>query len=60
MSTDERLVVCCKEFRDAMQEGTDNEGYGKLIFIEEGRYATGDHLPAINFCPWCGTSLEKP
>ena len=58
MSTDDRL--CCTEFGDAMQPGTDNEGYEKLIWIKEGLYVTGDGLPAISFCPWCGASLEKP
>ena len=54
------MIVCCAEFQDAMQPGTDNEGYEKLIWIKEGRYSTGDGLPAMNFCPWCGTRLEKP
>jgi hypothetical protein len=30
---------------------------GKYI-QSEGEWATGDGLPSMNFCPWCGKNLK--
>ena len=39
-----------------MQGGTDNEGYGALIYIlnEDLEWAIGSGLPRPFHCPWCG------
>lgn len=56
---------CCKHWRRAQEEGTDNEGYGSLIYdmshdrerpVEE-KYigcSVSSDLPPVRFCPWCG------
>ena len=49
---------CCAEFLSAMCDGTDNEGYGKLISLEDGKYSAGEGLNDLKFCPWCGANLE--
>ncbi len=45
---------CCQEFDRALEGGTDNEGYGKLIYIDGDVTTTGCNLPPIKYCPWCG------
>jgi len=43
----------------ANEPGTDNEGYGNLIYVDEDGVAVmGDNLPPIRFCPWCGAPKE--
>ncbi len=50
---------CCANFAHAQEDGTDNEGWGKLIDYYGANDANiGSDLPPIKFCPWCGTSLK--
>jgi len=56
-------VRCCASMILAHEGGTDNEGYGTLVYRPnrgpyEGRLSIGDGLPPIVFCPWCGTPLS--
>jgi len=55
-----RLGSCCETWAQARTVGTDNEGYEKLIGLND------DHEPVIGcrpdgkgfvvkFCPWCGS-----
>lgn len=51
--------ACCKEMQDAMGPGTDNEGYGALCSVDNGRPQMGVYgLTPISLCPWCGAALE--
>jgi len=43
---------CCENFYRAGCSGTDNEGYGAVVWSNGQRIGTG--LPLISFCPWCG------
>jgi len=54
------LEVCCPDWQSAMNKGTDNEGYGPLIYyvVATGHYRMGQSLKPVKFCPWCGE--EKP
>ena len=54
------IDVCCQQFADAMQAGTDNEGYGSLIYIVDDSlaWALGDGLQRPHHCPWCGKQTE--
>jgi len=42
---------CCETFEKATKRGTDNEGYGALIY---GPSLIGCDLPPMDYCPWCG------
>jgi len=57
-----RIEVCCSLFALAMQSGTDNEGYGPLIGLDDfaGKidWAMGVGLPQPFHCPWCGAVTE--
>jgi len=44
----------CKEWYDALQRGTDHEGYGPAIVMERRGWSMSWALPDIKFCPWCG------
>ena len=54
-----RDQVCCEGFHMALQGGTDNEGYGPLLSHWHGEWRVGLDLPEIQYCPWCGRSLEE-
>jgi len=50
--------VCCGDFARALQRGTDNEGYGTLIYaLDDKNWCAGVGLPTITYCPWCGQEL---
>ena len=52
------MNYCCKEFKDATREGTDNEGYGSLIqTFKPGEWFVGCNLEPLKYCPWCGHAL---
>ena len=56
-------IICCDSFADAMQAGTDNEGYGALLRPDGDRFSVGSsELQHIRFCPWCGANkrVEHP
>lgn len=48
-----KAIVCCQKFADALENGTDNEGYGSLITYLQGVWHVSDELPPIKYCPWC-------
>jgi len=53
---------CCPVFEHALEDGTDQEGFGPLI-REYDEFVIGkeEELPPIKFCPWCGARIEaKP
>ena len=52
----EMTIACCDLWAIACAEGTDNEGYGSLVYPdgENGDLYIGKDLPRVNFCPWCG------
>jgi len=51
---------CCKEFTEAREDGTDNEGYLSAIIEEDnGKLCIGSINKPINFCPWCGNVLNQ-
>ena len=53
-----QVEVCCEIFADATKGGTDNEGYGRLIHkADSGKWKTGQALPDIGHCPWCGKQI---
>ena len=56
------FTFCCAAYKKAAIEfGTDNEGYGRLIRnYDSGEFPRwiGYDLPQIEFCPWCGTALK--
>jgi len=53
-----QVDVCCQAFANAMQTGTDNEGYGALIDLVDSdapcTWVMGVGLPQPFHCPWCG------
>jgi hypothetical protein len=49
---------CCQSFSDAQKDGTDNEGYGPLIWKIDDEYQIGFCLPDMKFCPWCGRKIK--
>lgn len=53
-----KRLECCKSFGDAQESGTDNEGYGALIFVEKDYVSIGCNLPNINYCPYCGKPIK--
>ena len=51
---------CCKLWEDAKVRGTDNEGYGVLLYkVSETVWAIGSSCPVVKFCPWCGAKVGK-
>lgn len=55
-----RVRVCCQMFANALQSGTDNEGYSSLVYLldDEGGWAMGVALPQPFHCPWCGADPD--
>jgi len=55
---DNLLDNCCPAWERAIARGSDNEGYGALIWysVHTKGYYMGASLPVIRFCPWCGKS----
>ena len=56
----ETTQPCCSDFRKAMEVGTDNEGYGRLIYTDDPPwpFRMGCDLPPLDFCPWCGVDVR--
>lgn len=52
-----RQDVCCDDFFNAMQVGTDNEGYGCLINYYDNKFEIGT-VGNFKFCPFCGKELR--
>ena len=47
-------IKCCPDMKAAQERGTDNEGYGPLVYIAtDGVALMGCDLKPIKFCPWC-------
>lgn len=57
-------AACCDGFRTALHRGTDNEGYGPLIYDisrpdDPVKWMIGSGPVARPaFCPWCGSGLS--
>lgn len=54
--------VCCSDMALAFTSGTDNEAYGKLASAygdDPSSIRFGCELPAVKFCPWCGTETRS-
>ena len=54
--------VCCSDMALAFTSGTDNEAYGKLAHAYDDAPTSirfGCELPAVKFCPWCGTDMRS-
>ena len=52
-------TVCCQDFAQALESGSDNEGYGPLIqFYGDGWHMGGGPLGPFEWCPWCGTHVS--
>jgi hypothetical protein len=54
-------TLCCVDLVTAFSSGTDNEAYGKLASAygdDPASIHIGCELPAIAFCPWCGTPVK--
>lgn len=58
-SPNESSEFCCKAFTHALEDGTDSEEYECLMRFDRDDYFLGSDLPAIEFCPWCGKSIEN-
>lgn len=50
-------AVCCKQFTDALEYGTDGYSYGAAIEWAHNNWRIGNRLPPILYCPWCGVGL---
>ena len=50
--------LCCLWFFKAQQDGSDNEGYGPLIYKIDDEYHIGCYLTSMKFCPWCGHKIK--
>lgn len=50
---------CCRDFSEAQECCTDNEGYSQAIKLDRGDYYIGLIRNKIIFCPWCGKKLEE-
>ena len=50
--------VCCSSMAEAFKQCSDNEGYGSLFDVKEGRMTTGFDLEPLEFCPWCGERVR--
>lgn len=48
---------CCDAWAKAHEWRTDNEGYGELVYYEDGA-RIGKDLPPVKFCPWCASSKQ--
>ncbi len=47
--------VCCPTMVQALQGGTDAEGYGSFAYVDrDGSVRFSSALPVHSFCPWCG------
>ena len=58
---DRRRTMCCKDLATAFSSGTDNEMYGSVAHAytdDPLNIHFGCELPAISFCPWCGTPAK--
>jgi hypothetical protein len=55
------VAQCCDAWRKAQQSGTDNEGYGPLLYRSRDgdAWRIGDGLQAVYFCPWCGEEKDE-
>jgi hypothetical protein len=50
-----KKLKCCPDMEAAQESGTDNEGFGPLVYRSaEDIFFLGCDLPALKFCPWCG------
>jgi len=60
------MKYCCKDFKSALCDGTDCDGYASLFngyqYTDEDElgWHGGSGLKNLNYCPWCGTKLEPP
>ena len=52
-----RADVCCWAFAQANEKGSDSEGYGRLVSLDDDlSWSIGSfHLGEGKFCPWCGS-----
>jgi hypothetical protein len=50
---------CCESWAIAHEPGTDNEGYGALLWEIRGRIRAGMVEQEVRFCPWCGAKKES-
>lgn len=48
---------CCDGWAKAHEWGTDNEGYGSLVYCFDGT-RIGLELEPVRFCPWCGAGKD--
>jgi hypothetical protein len=59
--TETTPAACCMDMSDALEPGTDAEGYGPLMRRHSGEVeivTMAGHLQHIDYCPWCGTKVE--
>jgi hypothetical protein len=54
------LFCDCRDFVEAQASCTDNEGYGPLFSVWDGKWSVGCSLPEPTFCPWCGRRIRPP
>lgn len=55
-----KKLKCCSAMVHAQEDGTDNEGYGPLVYQSMNKaYYAGSDSPPINRCPWCGTKVKR-
>lgn len=60
------MADCCPPWTRAQQKGTDNEGYGALLYHRDdddenypNAWQIGDAwLAPVLFCPWCGAPKD--
>ena len=53
-------MFCCENFQDGQEIGSDADFYGRLIRTKcDVGYLIGASLPAMKFCPWCGSDVRK-
>ena len=53
----------CDEFKKALEDGIDNEGYMAAIIPndeDKNKFEIGCLDAPINFCPWCGKKAQCP
>jgi hypothetical protein len=58
---DRRRTLCCDSLSMAFSSRTDNSMYGSLAGTptdDPTNIRFGCELPAIAFCPWCGTPAK--
>ncbi len=52
----ERVSICCRAFIEALETGSDNEGYGRLISVDDDKdWRIGGVMRSGRCCPWCGS-----